>query len=559
MPRGDAGKSVVQVIPLGGVGEVGKNSSLIGYQDDLLLVDAGVMFPDEDMHGVDLIIPDYSHLLENADRLRGIWLTHGHEDHIGATPYLLRQLGRRVAIYCTLLTQGMLSAKLREHRVLELADFRTVDPGLWYPVGAFEVLPFRVSHSVPYSIGLAIRSPVGIVVYTSDFKLDETPVDSAPTDVATLQELGDQGVLALLSDCVRVEQPGRTPSEMVVAETMGRLFGAAAGRIIVTTFASNITRIQEVIRIGHQYGRKVAAVGRRLEENLEVARQLGYLQVPDGALTSLDEASKLPPEQVALLATGSQGEPTSVLSRISMGDHPRVRILPGDTVIMAATPVPGNEETVSQTIDNLYRRGATVIYKAIEPGVHVSGHASREELRQVIRWTRPQFCAPLHGEYRHLVLYRALAGEEGIPHERVILPEVGEVIQFGPEGARKAGKVRSGSVLVDGLSIGGVTQAVLRERGRLAEEGVLIAAVAVDRETGELLGGPDVIARGFVHPDLDELLLQARDRIERALRRRPRGEPEYGYLVSKIRQVLGRYVYEETRRRPLVLPVVTEV
>ena len=552
-------KITVQVIPLGGVGEVGKNSSLIKYGEDLLLIDCGVMFPRENMHGVDLIIPDYTYLLGNADHLRGIILTHGHEDHIGALPYLLRQLGKPVPIYSTLLTQGLLSVKLKEHRLLPLADLRTLDPGLWYPLGQFEMLPYRVSHSVPDAVGLAIASPAGTLVFTSDFKLDETPVNGEPTDIATLQELGKKGVLALLSDCVRVEQTGRTPSERVVVDTLNRLFADAKGRIIVTTFASNITRIKEVIRIGYEHGRRAAVVGRSLEENLGVASELGYLQIPEGSLVSLEETSGLPPDRVVLITTGSQGEPTSVLARIAMGDHPRLRVIPGDTVVIAATPVPGNEETVSNTIDNLYRRGATVIYQAIMPGVHASGHASREELRDVIRWTRPRYCVPIHGEYRHLVLYRTLAVEEGIPPERVLLAEVGEVVEIGPKQVRRAGRVPSGSVLVDGLSIGGVTQTVLRERGRLAEEGVLIAAVAVDSETGELLGGPDVIARGFVHPDAEALLRQAEERIERSLRRRHRGEVEYGYLVSKIREVLGRYVYEETRRRPLVLPVVTEV
>ena len=548
-----------QLIPLGGVAEVGKNANVIRFGGELLLIDAGVSFPGEEMHGVDLVIPDYTYLLENADRLRGIILTHGHEDHIGSLPFFLRQLNRPVPVYATPLTQGLASNRLREQRVLELADFRTIDPGLWYPIGPFEVRPFRVSHSVPDGVGLAIRTAAGTLVYTSDFKLDETPVGGPPTDIGTLKELGEQGVLALLSDCVRVEQPGRTPSEMLVVQTLQRLFGTIKGRIIVTTFASNITRLQEVIRISHEFGRRVAVVGRSLEENLAVASQLGYLEVPEGTLVSLEEANRLNPQQVTLLATGSQGEPTSVLSRIAMGDHPRVRIIPGDTVVVAATPVPGNEETVSNTIDNLYRRGATVIYKELEPGVHVSGHASRDELRQVIEWTRPQFAVPIHGEYRHLILYRALAVEAGVPFDNVVLPDIGDVIQFGPDQARRVGHVVAGSVLVDGISIGGVTQTVLRERGRLAEEGLLIAAVAVDRETGELLGGPEVIARGFVHPDSEDLLQGARKRIERALRRRPRGEVEYGYLVGKIREVLGRYVYEETHRRPLVLPVVTEV
>ena len=549
----------VRIIPLGGTGEVGKNATVIEYGSDVVLVDAGVKFPEEEQLGVDLVIPDFTYLHQNIDRLRGILLTHGHEDHIGAVPYLLSQMGRRLPIFGAPLTLGMLEGKLKEHKVLKLAEMYRVSPVDTVRLGSIEARFFRVNHSVPDALAIVLQTPAGLVLHTGDFKLGEGGVDAAPTDLVDLRRTVERGVLVLLSDCVRVEEPGRTPPEEVVGETLDRLIAEAPGRVILTTFASNIIRMRQAIRAAHRHGRKVAVAGRSMEENLRVASELGYLDIPKGALVKVEEARKLSPREVMFITTGSQGEPTSVLARIAVGDHPQIAIRPDDTVILAATPVPGNEETVSQTIDNLFRRGARVVYRAVVETVHVSGHASRDELREMIVMARPEFCVPVHGEYRHMVLYREVAQETGIAPSRVFLADIGEVLEFAPGMGRKRGRIPAGSVLVDGLTVGGVTKVVLRDRRRLAEEGVLIVALAVDRETGELLAGPDLIARGFVRPLDGNIEEQAKLELRQALRRRPRGEPEPGFLSSKSKEVLGRFIYQQTGQRPLILTVVTEI
>ncbi|MBI4319424.1 MAG: ribonuclease J [Chloroflexi bacterium] len=551
-------KQAIKVISLGGVGEVGKNSTVVQYGKDMVLVDAGVMFPEEQMLGVDLVIPDFSYVRQNVDRLRAVLLTHGHEDHIGAVPYLLQTLGRRIPIYGSTLTLGLLKAKLEEFRVTKLADLQTVESGRAYRFGTLEAEFVPVSHSVPDARAIVVDSPAGAIVMTGDFKLDETPALGAATEMDRLREIGNRGILALLSDCVRVEQPGRTPSERVVAEALEMIIREARGRVILTTFASNITRLEQVTRIASMFGRKVAVIGRSMEDSVKVAQELDYLRPPVGTIVSLREIRGLPQNRVLLLAAGSQGEPTSALARIAAGDHPQIKIVPGDTVIVSATPVPGNEETVAKTIDNLFRRGAVVLYRDVAPNVHVSGHASRDELKDMIGLIKPKFCVPLHGEYRHMVLYQVLAGETGIPPERVILAEIGDVVELTSESARKKGRVPSGSVLVDGLTLG-VTQTVLRERGKLAEDGILIAAVAVDRETGRILGGPDILSRGFVYRDEEDLFKRGRAQVLRAVKRQLKGEAEYGFIVGKIKDVLGKFIYEQTRLQPLILPVVTEV
>ena len=551
-------KQALRVIPLGGVGEVGKNSTLVQYGKDMVLIDVGVMFPEEQMHGVDLVIPDFTYVRQNVDKLRAVLLTHGHEDHIGAVPYLLQILGRKVPIYGSPLTLGLVKAKLKEFRVTKLADLRLLEPGQVLRLGELEVDFVRVSHSVPDARAIVIGSPVGRIVVTGDFKFDETPAAGAQTEIQRLREIGDRGVLALLSDCVRVERRGRTPSERVVGETLERIIREAPGRVILTTFASNLTRLEQVVRIASTLRRKVAVVGRSMENTVEVGRELDYLHPPVGTIVNLRETRGLPRNRVLLLVAGSQGEPTSALARIAVGDHPQIKIEAGDTVILSATPVPGNEETVAKTIDNLFRRGAVVLYQDVVPNIHVSGHASRDELREMILLTRPKFCIPLHGEYRHMVSYRVLASETGIAPERVVLSEIGDVIELTAESVRKKGHVTSGSVLVDGLTIG-VTQAVLRERGKLAEDGILIAAVTVDRDTGRVLGGPDLLSRGFVHPDEADLLKRGRAQVTRVLKRQKRGQAEYGFIVSKIKEVLGKFIYDQTRLQPLILPVVTEI
>jgi len=542
---------------------VGKNSTLLDFQGDMVLVDAGVKFPEAELHGVDLVVPDYTYLRDNPDALLGILFTHGHEDHIGGLPYLLMQLDPHdpIPIYGTPLTLGLITVKLKEHGMLGRVVQHPLRPGEQATVGPFDVAPIAVNHSIPDAVALVIRTPVGTVLHTGDFKFDPTPVDGRTTDNGRLRELGDEGVLLLLSDCVRVEQPGWTPSESGVRQALEQLIAAAPGRVLVTTFASNIGRLREVVRSAHKLGRKSAVVGRSMEENLRVARELGFMDVPEGSIVELREINSLPPDKVVLLSTGSQGEPTSVLSRIARGDHQLVKVLPNDTVIFSATPVPGNEESVARAIDNLFRRGARVIYQSIDPRVHVSGHASREELKHLVTLLRPQYLIPLHGEHRMLWLYRELAVEAGMSRESVFITEIGDVVSFGEDGARTETPIPSGSVLVDGLTIGGVTNVVLRDRRRLAADGVLFVSVTLDRETGELLSGPDFVSRGFLDPaDSDGLYDLARERVVDALARHaPSGPPDVGYLVGRIRDTLNTVVYERTRRRPMILPVVTEV
>jgi ribonuclease J len=554
----------VRISPLGGVGEVGKNSTLIELGEDMIIVDAGVKFPEAELHGVDLVVCDYGYIGERLDNLLGIVFTHGHEDHIGGLPYLIMQLDPHdpIPIYGTPLTLGLISVKLKEHGMLGRVTQYSIREGDHAGIGPFDIEPIAVNHSIPDAVGLVIRTPAGTVFHTGDFKFDPTPVDGKTTDNQRLRELGDEGVMVLLSDCVRVEQSGWTASERGVREALEELIDKAPGRVLVTTFASNLGRLREVVRSAHKLGRKTGIVGRSMEENLRVARDLGFLDVPEGSIVDLRELNELPPDKVVILSTGSQGEPTSVMSRIARGDHPLVKIQANDTIIFSASPVPGNEESVARAIDNLFRRGARVIYQMIDPRVHVSGHASREELKHLLELVRPRYLVPLHGEHRMLWLFRELAVEAGMPRENVFVTEIGDVVAFGEEGARREEPISSGSMLVDGLTIGEVTNVVLRDRRRLAADGVLFVSVTLDRETGELLSGPDFVSRGFLQidsGDADDIFDEAKERVTNALAGDDRRQPDIGYLVGKIRDVLNSFVYERTRRRPMILPVVTEV
>jgi ribonuclease J len=548
---------------MGGVGEVGKNSTLIEYGDDMILVDAGVKFPEAELHGVDLVVCDYSYLTERLDSLLGIVFTHGHEDHIGGLPYLIMQLDPHdpIPIYGTPLTLGLISVKLREHGMLGRVTQYAIREGQDARLGPFQIQPIAVNHSIPDAVGLVIRTPVGTVFHTGDFKFDPTPVEGRTTDNERLRRLGDEGVLVLLSDCVRVEQAGWTASEASVRQALEELIESAPGRVLVTTFASNIGRLREVVKSAYKLGRRSAVVGRSMEENLRVARELGFMDIPDGSLVDVRETTDLPANKVVLLSTGSQGEPTSVMSRIARGDHPLVKIQPDDTVIFSASPVPGNEESVARSIDNLFRRGARVIYQMIDPRVHVSGHASREELTHLLDLVRPRYLVPLHGEHRMLWLYRELAVQSGMPRQNVFIMEIGDTVSFSANDAQREEPIPSGSVLVDGLTIGEVTNVVLRDRRRLAADGVLFVSVTLDRETGELLSGPDFVSRGFLRVDASEdgLFEEARGRVAAALEGDQQRQPDVGYLVGKVRDTLNSFVYERTRRRPMILPVVTEV
>ncbi|MGZ3599678.1 MAG: ribonuclease J [Ktedonobacterales bacterium] len=473
--RTPAGRPV-RIIPLGGVGEVGKNATVVEYGDDMVLVDVGVKFPEEEQRGVDLVIPDLSYVRKRLGCLRGIVLTHGHEDHIGGLPYLLPELATRdkpIPVYGSALTLGFVRAKLQERHVQGYAQLQVIEQHTCYRLGKHIEAEFvPVAHSIPGSYMVVLHTPVGVVIVTGDYKLDPTPVFGPPTDVERLRALGDAGVLVLLSDCVRIERPGRTPSEQVVAGAIDRWIAQAPARVILTTFASNIPRLDYALHAASRYGRRAAIVGRSMEQSFQVASELGYISAPADVLVTADEANRLPPKRVLLLTTGSQGEPASALARIAAGTHPRIRVRPHDTVIVSATPIPGNDETVARTLDNLFRHDVQVIYSAIDPDVHVSGHASRDELRDVLDIVRPRFVAPIHGEYRHQALYAVMAVEAGYTADRVVLAELGDVLEFSRTQARRRGRAPAGAVLVDGLTVGTVSHDVLRDRRHLSSDGV---------------------------------------------------------------------------------------
>jgi ribonuclease J len=548
----------LKLIPLGGVGEIGKNMWVVEYGDDIVVIDCGLMFPEDEMLGIDLVIPDVTYLVENIEKVRAIVVTHGHEDHTGAIPYILPQVN--VPIYATKLVQGLISVKLKEHRLLDSVEQVVVAAGDVVEFGSLSVEFIRVAHSIPDAVLVVVRSPAGVVVHTGDFKFDQSPMDGKVTDFGRLAELGAEGVMVLVSDCTRVEQPGFTPSERVVTETFDRVFERAEGRVLITTFASNISRVQQAIQSAHRHGRKSAVVGRSMENNIAIARELDYITIPDGALLRVEEVNKLPPDKILYVTTGAQGEPTSVLSRIANKEHRHIQLSPGDTAIISATPVPGNEEAVARTINNLFRQGVDVIYGP-DASVHVSGHASREELRLMINLLRPQFCVPSHGEYRHMVLYKRLAEECNIPSSNILLADLGSVLEFGPNNFGKiTNKVTAGDVLVDGVTVGEVGEVVLRDRQLLSKDGVVIVVVTVDKQTGQVVAGPDVVSRGFVYVrDSEELLAAAEERALSALYAEAGSMAEPGFIQKKIKDAVGKFLYEQTRRRPMILPVIQEI
>ncbi|SDZ72848.1 ribonuclease J [Selenomonas ruminantium] len=547
----------LQIIPLGGLGEIGKNMTVVRVEDEILVIDSGLMFPEEDMLGVDLVIPDISYLLENRDMIKAIVLTHGHEDHIGALPYVLKQLN--VPVYGTRLTLGILEGRLKENGV-DSSNLHSVMQGDIINVGCFSVGFIRVNHSIPDAVGLSIKTPVGMIVHTGDFKLDYTPIDGKMTDFRRFSELGNKGVLLMMADSTNAERAGHTPSESTVGASFDKAFHGARSRIIVATFSSNVHRIQQVIDTAVRYKRRVAILGRSMVNVVTISLELGYITAPEGTIIDIDEINNYRPEQIVIVTTGSQGEPMSALTRMAMSDHRKVTIVPDDTVIISATPIPGNEKLVSKTIDNLMRLGANVVYGR-DKEVHVSGHASREELKLMHNLVRPKFFIPVHGEYHHLVQHAKLAQELGMAKDHIFLGENGYVFEFTKDKGQVAGKVTAGMVMVDGLGVGDVGNIVLRDRRQLSQDGILIIVVAMDRASNTVVGGPDIVSRGFVYVRESEALMdEARARVEQALERcEEEGVKEWAAIKANVRDALGRYLFEKTRRRPMILPIIQEV
>ncbi|HEX73973.1 MAG TPA: ribonuclease J [Dehalococcoidia bacterium] len=550
-------KPRLKIIPLGGLGEIGKNMTVMEYEEDIIIIDVGLMFPGEDMLGIDLVIPDISYLLERRERIKGIVITHGHEDHIGALPYILPQL--QVPIYSTKLTQGLISVKLKERKALTDARLEIIPPGGDVTLGKFKVEFFPVCHSIPDAAGLIIYTPVGTIVHTGDFKLDYTPVDGKPTDLSRLAQVGAQGVLLLLSDSTYAELPGYTPSERVVGETLDHVMANAPGRVIVTTFASLVSRIQQVIDAAAKHQRRVFVIGRSMTNIVRMALELGYLNAPDGILARLDELKGIPHNKVVLVTTGSQGEPTSALVRIANRDHPQVHIIHGDTVILSSTPIPGNEALINRTVDNIFKQGAQVLYDKVAQ-VHVHGHGSQEELKLLLNLVKPKFFMPIHGEYRHLSIHAKLAESIGIPKENTFVLEDGDILEINPQGGKITGKVSAGNVYVDGLSVGDIGSLVLRNRRMLSRDGIVVVIIAVNQQTGKLVGRPDIVSRGFVDTrESKDMIEESRDLVARVLDRSGDRPAEWGFVNTKVRDILNKFYYDQTKRRPMILPVMVKV
>ena len=547
----------LKIIPLGGLDEIGKNITLFEYGRDMIAVDCGVGFPDEDMYGVDLVIPDFTYLVQNAKKLRGMFITHGHEDHIGSIPYCMQQVV--CPIHGTAMTNGLIKLKLEEHRLADKVKLITHKPGDVVKAGCFSVEFIHVNHSIADAVAFAIKTPVGTVVMTGDFKIDPTAKDGM-TDLARFGQLGNEGVLALLCDSTNVERPGYTPSENVVAEGLDRQFKNCDNRIIVTTFASNMHRLQAVLATAHRYGRKVAVTGRSMENMLKVAQELGYLKIPAGVLVDLGATKSLPKNKVVIVSTGSQGENMSAMYRMAFSTHKQIDIQAGDRIIISASAIPGNEKAVSRIINELYRKGAEVVYEKSE-GLHVSGHACQEELKIIHALCKPKFFIPVHGEHRHLQIHGKLAVSVGLAPKNVRIGEIGSVIEFTGKTCKINGTVPAGKVFVDGSGVGDVGSVVLRDRKHLAQDGMIVVCLNISAQDGELITGPDIITRGFIYVKESEELMEelrsvALEAIDRCSRKRIR---DYTALKTAIKNDLSGYLFKTTKRNPMILPVITEV
>jgi ribonuclease J len=550
-------EGILSVIPLGGVEEIGLNMTVLEYGDDIIIIDAGLMFPEEDMLGVDFVIPVFSYLLENREKIKGVILTHGHEDHTGALPFLLKEID--IPVYGTPLTLGLVNAKLREHN-LEKAELVSVRPRETIQLGVFSVEFVRVTHSIVDGVGLGIKTPIGLIVHTGDFKLDPTPVDGQLMDFHKFSEYGEQGTLLLLSDSTNAENGGFTYSEKEVWRAFENIFSQATGRIIIATFASNIHRIQQAIDVSVKYGRKVILCGKSIVSNAKIALDLGYLSMPQNTWLKLEDLNKLEDKEVVIITTGSQGEPMSVLSRIATDEHKVIKIKEGDTVVLSAKMIPGNERSIGRIINHLFRQGANVVYEKVSE-VHVSGHASKEELKLMLNLIRPKYFMPVHGEYRHLVYHSLLAKKLDIPKENIFIMKNGEVLEITYNGARSNGQVNSGRIFIDGKGIGDVEEMVLRDRMRLAHDGIVLILLGIEKLTGNIVSGPDIISRGFVFEDasqevmnsVKELLADTIKGLDRDLL------SDSALLKARLRSTLKKYLRNTLDRRPMIMPIIFEM